>query len=297
MSSFKVVYEGDQHDIEAAVLLDSIGSVTDLVSKVNKELGDDKRDLKMRISAPERGSFGIDLSLLTEAAGTVMSVQEEISYTASLVTLITALYKLHQFLGADDPAKTEQQGDTYRVYNNDGDVQEYDADVVQIYLQSEDARDKLNETYRSTKRDERVEGFRIEDPETGEHQFRADREEFERLSGPKEEEEEIRTVEDEEELVTLTRVPLDDPERRWEILWEGERVGVDVEDIGFLAKVQMGDVSFRRGDRLSIDLEREQEYNRTLEDWETTNYIIKTVHNYIPAGEQTDLFDDEQDSS
>jgi len=74
MSQFKVIYEGNQHDIRADVLLDSIGSVTDLVSTVNENLGDD-RDLKIRISAPERGSFGIDLSL-SALVGSLMGLYQ-----------------------------------------------------------------------------------------------------------------------------------------------------------------------------------------------------------------------------
>ena len=294
MSALKVVYEGDQHDIRADVLLDSIGSVTNLISEVNTELGDGAKDLKIHISAPERGSFGIDLSLLADAAEMVMSAEGELRYTANLVVILTGLYELHQWLEGGDPDDIDRGRDTATIYKNDGDVLEVDANVLNLYLGNEDVRDELGGTYEATKKDERVEGFRIEDPETGEERFRADREEFEQLSR-REQEEETRTLTNEDETVTLTRVPLDDPERKWEILWDGERVGVEIEDIGFHANVQTGDISFRRGDRLEVDLDRKQEYNAALDDWETTEYTITAVHGYIPAGEQTNLFSDNED--
>lgn len=277
------------------VLLDSVGAVTNLVSEINTEVTGRDRDLKIRVSAPERGSFGIDSSLLSDAAELVMSAKEEIGVAASLVVTMTNLYQLHRWLGGEDPEEVEQDGGTTRVYRNNGDVTEFDTDVVHLYQESDDIRNELDETYEATKRDERVGGFRIEDPETGEEKFRADRSEFEALSDRGEADEETQTVTDQNETVTLTRVPLDDPERRWEILWDGKRVGVEVTDLGFHAQVQTRSISFQRGDRLEVDLEREQEFNETLNAWETTDHKITTVHSYISAGEQGDLFSEDDD--
>lgn len=291
MSQFKVIYEGDQHDIRADVLLESVGSVTDLVSTVNDNLGDD-RDLKIRISAPERGSFGIDLSLLTDMATMAMS-QETLTYTSALVGTVTGLYQLHQWLGGEDPDQIEQSGDATRVYKNDGDVKEFGPDVVNIYLGDDEAREQLDNTYDSTKRDNRVEGFRIEDPETGEEKFRADRREFDELSGSdRDDEPETRTVSDRVD-VTVVRV-IFDPERKWQFLLGGDKISAKIEDVGFWARVENQQEQFASSDRMEVELERKQEYDPNLEDWVTQEYQIIQVYDHWKAGgEQRNMFEGE----
>jgi hypothetical protein len=288
MSQFKVIYEGNQHDIRADVLLDSIGSVTDLVSTVNENLGDD-RDLKIRISAPERGSFGIDLSLLSDVATMAMS-EDTVTYTAALVGTLTGLYELHKWLGGEDPDQVEDEGDTIRVYQNDGNVKEFDADVVNIYLGDDDAREELDSTYESTQRDDRVEGFRIEDADTGEEKFRADRKEFEELSGAdRDDEPDRRTVSDRAQ-VTVVRV-IFDPDRKWEFLWEGDKLSARINDVGFWARVENREEQFASSDRMEVELERVQEYDPNLEDWVTQDYEITQVNDHWKAGgEQQTMF-------
>jgi len=292
MSQFKVVYEGDQHDIRADVLLDSIGSVTDLVSTVNSELGGGT-NIKIRISAPERGSFGIDLSLLTDVATQVLS-NDVVTYTSALVSTVTGLYQLHKHLGGEDPDQIEQDGNENRVYNNDGDVKVFDSDVVNIYQGEDDARNQLDGTYDATRKDDRVEGFRIEDAETGEEKFRAEEEEFDQLAGSdRDDEPDTRMVSDRVE-VTVVRV-IFDPERKWQFLWEGNKISAKINDVGFWARVDNGQEQFASSDRMEVELERKQEYDPKLEDWVTQDYEVTQVHSHWKAGgEQQTMFRDEE---
>ncbi len=292
MSEFKVIYEGDQHDIRADVLLDSIGSVTDLVSTINSEVGGG-RDIKIRISAPERGSFGIDLTVLTDIATTVMS-EEVVTYTGSLVGTMTGLYELHKHLFGEDPDQVQEDGNDVHVENRDGDVKVFDKTVVNIYNGNDDARDDLDGTYESTLKDDRVEGIRIEDSETGEEKFRADREEFDELSGgDREDELEEREVQD---RVTLTVVRvIFDPNRKWEFLLDGEKISAKIEDIGFWARVNNLEEEFSSSDRMEVELVRSQKYDPSLEDWSTEEYTIVQVYDHWKAGGQQGDFFDEDD--
>lgn len=291
VSQFKVVYEGDQHDIRADVLLDSIGSVTDLVSTVNSELGGGK-NIKIRISAPERGSFGIDLSLLTDVATHIFS-NDVVTYTSALVSTVTGLYQIHKHLGGEDPSQIEKDGDENRVYNNDGDVKVFDSDVVNIYQGEDDARNQLDGTYSATQKDDRVEGFRIEDAETGEEKFRAEKEEFEQLAGSdRDEEPDTRTVSDRVD-VTVVRV-IFDPERKWQFLWEGDKISAKINDMGFWARVNNGQEQFTSSDRMEVELERIQEYDPQFEDWVTQDYEVTQVYSHWKAGgEQQTMFEEE----
>jgi len=291
MAGFKVIYDGDQHDIDANVLLDSIGSVTDLVSVINREIGDE-RDLKIRIEAPERGSFGIDLSLLSEAAGMVMSAREEIMYTSSIVTLLTALYKVHRFFGGGDPDEVEDAGKDVRIYNNDGDVIEVDKTVYNIYAGSEEAREKLDSTYDATRRDDRITEFRIEDSETGEERFSASQDEFDKLAGTAREDTEPETREVTDRVtLTVVRVVFE-RDRRWEFLHQGETISAKIADIGFWARVENREENFASGDRLDVDLKRTQEYVPRLDDWVTKRHEVAQVHDHTKQGKQGNMFGD-----
>ncbi|WP_251942237.1 hypothetical protein [Salinibacter ruber] len=294
-SRFNVYFAGNRSDIGAEVLLTSIGNMTELLSYVNEQT-DSEKDIKITVEAPERGSFGIDVNLLTDTAGLMMGQGDVVAYTEALVSTLMGLFELHQFLDGEKPRSIDVEGnENYVITNSDGNEIHVDKTVHNHYFGDEEPEQLIRVLFASLEKDENIDSFHIRDPERDESGFASKREEFDRLAGKIGEEPRTRTVRDEHVSVTITRVVFDDPGRRWEFLYQGDRIGAKIDDVGFWTQIRTRDMSFRRGDRLEVDLVREQEFSETLNDWETKNRTVIEVHDHIPASEQGDLFDEPGD--
>jgi hypothetical protein len=293
MTRFQLLYEGERHDLDAKVLLESVGNVTALLTAINQELGDD-RELRVRVAAPERGSFSIDLELIRDLATLVAEHGSDIiTYTETILSLLVGLFSLREFLGSDDPEEIETTAGTTTVTRQDGDELEIDSTVWNLYTSDDDVTDLIIGTFKALSEDDHIEGFTITDPETENVRFRAERGEFDRLAGKKKEPTpETRTRLEKNVQLTVVRVVFD-PDRRWEFLWRGESISATLEDPGFWYRVNQGEESFRKGDRLVVDLARDQEYDPNVRDWKTKDHRVETVRDHISRNEQGDLFPDE----
>lgn len=176
-----------------------------------------------------------------------MRSEEEIKYTAAVITILVGLFKLREFLGSESPESVERDRGTVRVERPDGTVLEIDSEVTDLYFNEDEVEVQLRKHFQTIQEDDRIEGFTIEDPDTGEERFHVDREEFERLAGREEDEPETRRV-SERVGITVVRIVFDQ-DRGWEFLYQGDSISAKIEDLGFWARVDHREESFQKGDR------------------------------------------------
>lgn len=218
-----------------------------------------------------------------------MRSEEEIKYTAAVITILVGLFKLREFLGSESPESVERDRGTVRVERPDGTVLEIDSEVTDLYFNEDEVEVQLRKHFQTIQEDDRIEGFTIEDPDTGEERFHVDREEFERLAGREEDEPETRRV-SERVGITVVRIVFDQ-DRGWEFLYQRDSISAKIEDLGFWARVDHREESFQKGDRLEVELERKQEFDPTINDWRTVDHRITQVYGHEPRPEQGDIFD------
>ena len=246
----------------------------------------------MLFRSPERGSFEFDINLLRDAIGLAFGNSEVARYTAIVGKTVVGLFKLHSFLGGEDPASVEVDSSNSQVFNNTGDVIIVDNSVRQTYVESDAVRKNLDDTYRATRGDERIEGIEIESEDDPDNVFQAECETFDQLAGIEREskEGEERTIVD---RLTLTIISVVfDPDRKWEFLYEGRKITAKISDAGFWFRVKGHKEDFRQGDRMDVDLERVQTYNPKLRDWVTDEHEVIKVHDRFRASPQLLMFGD-----
>ena len=72
------------------------------------------------------------------------------------------------------------------------------------------------------------------------------------------------------------------PTRRWEFIWNGNRVSANITDMGFLEKMEQGEYRFGAGDKMVVDLQINQVLNPMYNAWLNESYQIILIHEHIP---------------
>jgi hypothetical protein len=86
-------------------------------------------------------------------------------------------------------------------------------------------------------------------------------------------------------VVVLTAV-LEKTKRKWQFLWNGQKIWADIRDDNFFEKLILHEYEFGQGDSLVVDLIAEQELNQFVKAYETKSYHVSKVHSHGKAPKQ-----------
>ena len=290
--SLKIVYGGDSHEIDAEVLIESLVSYSVVVQEASAYLSPESK-VGIKIKAQKEGSFELLLDVVASAGGGLFD-KEGVQYAAALITVVGGLYELKKFLaknlekGEDEDAglSVESANDSVLIKTKNGEIT-VSKNVYHIYQTSEKAKEGLRNTFTKLKDAEEIESFQIIDPETGQSIFHAEKEDFSVMSSDKGESEQRKQVEKkpEQELAVFKVVFKEN--HKWEFLYNGVRIYALISDADFISKVKKGEVAFRSGDRITVDLEIVQIFNEAANAFVNAEYIITKVIKHSPRSVST----------
>lgn len=96
----------------------------------------------------------------------------------------------------------------------------------------------------------------------------------------------------EEVTLSILKAIFSKTRRKWEFVWRGVKVSAFIDDPVFVAELMSGRQKIGNGDAVKCILDIGQEWSETDRVWLNTSYAISKVIEYIPSGENGDLFDD-----
>lgn len=85
--------------------------------------------------------------------------------------------------------------------------------------------------------------------------------------------------------IVVTAV-LEKTKRKWEFLWEGNKINANILDDNFFDKLANHEYEFGQGDVLTIDLEVEQKLNPYIRAYENKLYHVTKVHSHSKGPKQ-----------
>lgn len=92
------------------------------------------------------------------------------------------------------------------------------------------------------------------------------------------------------ERTTLSIVKVSfEPKLRWQVVYQGNRVGAYVTDADFLQRIDKQDESFGKGDSLEADLRIEQVWDEGFNTYLNKTYSIVRVYSHTRVGRQVGL--------
>ena len=98
--------------------------------------------------------------------------------------------------------------------------------------------------------------------------------------------------------LTISKLVLDNSERKWEFVYQGSKIGAKISDDLFWKKILAGEVRFANGDVLVGDLKIIREFDNTLGAYLNKEYCVLNVRQHLPRTNkiQTALEDISKDS-
>lgn len=288
-NEFKLKFDGELNEVDAATLGNSLLNVTAIIEEVNQELKTGSK-LDIRVKAHERGSFIVHLAL--EPARIVDAVAPFITAenigllktaASAIISTVTGLFQLRKVLKNEPPKEVIPQGENVQVITGHGNTLTIDKSTYNIYVGNSKVNEKLSNTFKTLDNDASVEGFEIVDQKE-QPLFEVRREEFKLLKAGGGFIKPLKRTLSKQAKLHIKRLTFD-KDLIWDFLYAGNKISAYVADDNFYGRIDAGE-SFAKGDVLDVELEIEQELDSSINAYENKSYKVTKVVEHIPRHKQ-----------
>ncbi len=279
--NFKVSFEKDNHSINVETYSKCLTALTTLLKEVNYQSGNNFGEIDVNISAEEPGSFTVVFELIR-----LLAKKENVELFLNgaetlimLVEMVVGIIELKIALnGKEIKPKIEGEKVVY-IDGSNNTVFETTTNVYNIYNTNQAVNDAISAAYKAVDNDKEIKAvtYKYSDKES-----RIDREQFDILSKKR-----VIQVADEKvsnvvaDLV-VSKVVLDNPNKKWQFIYQGARISATIIDKDFWDRVLPGEESFANGDKLVCDLEIVRDFDERLGTFLNKDYIVRNVRDHRP---------------
>lgn len=292
-NEFKLKFDGELNEVDAATLGNSLLNVATLVQEVNQELGTGQK-IEIKVKAHQPGSFLVHLALDPSQATTLMNyltpdnIAIASAAAAGIITVVTGLFGLRKKLKGEPPKEVVQKGDDVQITTRDGNTIIVDQRTYNSYFNNPKVNETLSKTFKTLENDPHITGFEITD--TNEvPMFEVKREEFRPMaltsSVPQAQTKSIRL-----EASLYIIKPSFERNLKWDVVFAGNRISASMNDEAFLNRIDKGE-RFGKGDTFEVELQIDQVLDPNINTYINKSYQIIKVINHRPHVEQPTLFE------
>ena len=282
--NMKITFEGQTHSIDANTLINVLSYYQVIISEANRIYGDGAKDIDVKVNAPVRGSFVVDISLVQTIVEQLFN-RSSVEYLAGLSAVIGGAYKLYRhFYGR--PIKTEEDKQQARtIINVKGDLVVKTTNVYNLRI----TREAISKTIETADADTSVEGLTLS--ESGDDRgVTFSKDDFKKYIyddfDTEEDTPDERNVDVDAILIILSLNF--EPGGRWAFMYEGFKISVIVKDSAIAKHIDEG-ARFGKGDAIRVKLRKIQQYNKRYKTFENKGYKILEFYKHIPAPKQTEI--------
>ncbi|MEZ4941805.1 MAG: hypothetical protein R3D58_13075 [Saprospiraceae bacterium] len=290
-TDFKIEFSGDSHELDLNTLLTSLLNFSNVIQEVQQQIAPDaKVDIKVR--APERGSFLIDLMLSApDAVGRALSLftKDNVSLVESVFSIFVDTISIKKHLGGEPPKEVIETGDGQTsIENNSGQIIIVNQPVFNIYSENPKIDAFLSKSFQAIKNEEAIESLKVVKDEKP--AIEIPNSSFEKMAaaGFASEIAERRTKVNSGVIIRAYRFSFEDY-GKWGFVYEGEKITAKVSDQDFIQRVENNE-PFAKGDVLKVDLAITQEYDKAVQEYLNKSFEVVKVIEHIHAARQGNLF-------
>lgn len=291
-TDFKIKFDGEEHQLDANVLINSLIHTTTLVQEINRSI-DPAREIQVKVRAPEKSSFLIQIQVVDvlETLNTIKQLvtPANIETTSYIILSLVGLFEVKKHLFGSKPKEIDKSGDKTKIVNKKGDVFYVDHAVFNIYEKNPIVQDALTQNFENINNEPSVTAFEILD-EKNKELFKVGREDFEALSVKDEVTkggERLRT-----ETATLNIVRLSfEKGLTCDFYYKGHKIKAKIDDPTFQKRIDDGE-SFSKGDVLESDLVIRQAWDESVQTFVNKGYSVARIIKHVrrDPNSQTNLF-------
>lgn len=283
-NNFKIKFDGQQHQVDANVLISSLIHTTTIVQEVNSYLNSGKK-IDINVKALEQGSFLCHIELVETTLDTLKNLltKENIEVGAAIIGSFVGLIELKKFLKGKKAKEVKHQGDKTKITNNQGDVLIIENATFNIYEHSPVVKDALTQNFDVLNNDPAITGFEI----TDKHEkplVRVDKSEFIDMAQKSEEVEDGERRIVEAATVNIVRVSFEE-NLKWDFYYRGIKICAKIADPNFYELIDKGE-AFAKGDILEIELQISQKFDEAVNTYVTKSYQVNKIVRHLSRNEQ-----------
>lgn len=286
-TDFKIKFDGEQHQINANLLVNHLIHMTSIIQELNRNLDSGKK-VDITIKALQKGSFLIHIDLVETALDNLKNLltKENAKNASTIIASIVGLISLYKHLKGKKPKSKEISGDQIKIENEKGEVIYIKNFVQNIYQDNTIIKDALSQSFETLENDSSITGYEITD-KNEKPLVRVDRDEFEYISVKSEE-----VLEGEKNIVVSASLniirPSFDEKLKSDFYYKGNKISVKIKDKNFQKKIDSGK-QFAKGDTLEVEMEIKQVFISSVNTFVNKSYKINRIVNHISRDEQSKL--------
>lgn len=279
--NLEIKFGGDLHEIDVDLLIESLVSYSFVTQESAAYLSPGIR-VDIKIKAPREGSFIILLDLIAQNANNLFT-KENVALTSGIIGIVGGLYRFKKWIAKNGKPEVVKptEDNSIEISNSKGNIT-INQDVYNIYQENPKVRENLRSTFSKLKEREEIIDFSIRDVDLKKDIFRVEKSDFALLASSDDEIEQRKrkVLKDKQELSVFKIVFREN--YKWEFYYQGVKVYASIKDEDFFKKIEKGEVAFRSGDKLIVDLEIEQVFNESANTFVNDSYYILKVIEHIP---------------
>lgn len=280
----KIKFEGRTHQIDVNTLASSLMVFAETLKEINTELKTNK-NIEVKIEALSPGSFEVQTIVSAINDNNLFSAMSAVGGTISTISFVyTGVVKLRSFLKKRDNEiiKDIKQGENKTtIVTNNGTIYICDNVIYNTYNNSQIINDRISDQFRILEEDAAIDGLTLS---TEEESFFVLKDDFSLLSQKVEipGENKKKEIKNSQEVYVVKPVLVKSSTRRWEFIWNGNRISANVADVDFLEKMEKGEHRFGAGDKMLVDLQINQSLSPIYNTWLNESFQVVLVHDHIP---------------
>lgn len=278
--NLEIKFGGELHEIDVDLLIESLVSYSSVTQESAAYLSPGIK-VNIKIKAPREGSFIILLNLIAEKANDLFT-RENVTLASEIIVIVGGLYGLKKWIAKNGKPKTVKpnEDNSIEISNNSGSIT-INQNVYNIYQENPRVRENLRNTFSKLKERGEITDFSIKDVDLSKEIFHVKKEDFAALASNDDEiEQKKQEVLRENQELSVFKVVFKE-NYKWEFYYQGVKIYASIEDNEYFKKIEKGEIAFRSGDKLTVDLKIEQIFNESANTFVNDSYhIIKVVkHN------------------
>lgn len=279
--NLEIKFGGDLHEIDVDLLVESLVSYSSVTQEASAYLAPGTK-VNIKIKAPKEGSFIILLDLITQNGGDLFTTNN-LSLAADIMGVVGGLYGLKKWIAKNGKPEIVRPHDdnSIEIVNNNGSIT-INNNVYNIYQENPKVRENLRRTFSALKEKQEIIDFSIRDVDADQEIFSVEQKDFSLLASDDDEIEQKRQkVQKEKQELSVFKVVFRE-NYKWEFYYQGVKIYASIKDEDFFKKIEKGEIAFRSGDKLIVDLEIDQVFNESANTFVNDAYFILKVIEHIP---------------
>jgi len=278
-TDFKIKFDGEQHQIDANILINNLIHTTSIIQEINRELHSGKT-IDIKIKALQKGSFLIHIDLVETTFDNLKNLltRENIETASAIISGFVGLIGLKKFLKGKEIKSKKEEGNKVKIENEKGEVIFIENFVYNVYENNTIVKDALSQSFETLENDNSITGYEITDRDEN-PLVRVDREDFEYLSLKSEKLNKDEKILTQSASLNIVKLSFDN-KLKWEFYFKGNKITAKLEDPNFQKRIDNGE-SFSKGDMLEVEFEIKQKFDKTVNTFVNKSYKINRIINHI----------------